>query len=137
MPTPTQIVTSHRPDLAPYETLYQHFHAHPELSNQESETAATISSHLAALSPAFTIHPHIGGHGLAAVLSNGSSSSSGPTVLLRADMDALPVEEATGLPYASRRRMRDAEGNEKPVMHACGHDVHVTALLAAAELLVR
>ncbi|KAL9086395.1 MAG: hypothetical protein Q9165_007181 [Trypethelium subeluteriae] len=134
MPTPTQIVTSHRPDLTPYETLYKHFHARPELSNQESETAATIASHLATLSLDFAIHAHIGGHGLAAVLSNGSS---GPTILLRADMDALPVEEATGLSYASRRRMRDAEGVEKPVMHACGHDVHVTALLAAADLLVR
>ncbi|KAL9062528.1 MAG: hypothetical protein Q9157_008843, partial [Trypethelium eluteriae] len=111
MPPLTQIVTSHRPDLTPYETLYKHYHAHPELSNQESETAATIASHLATLSPDFAIHAHIGGYGLAAVLSNGSS---GPMVLLRADMDALPVKEATGLSYASRRRMRDAEGVKKP-----------------------
>jgi metal-dependent amidase/aminoacylase/carboxypeptidase family protein len=70
---------------------------------------------------------------VAAVFKNGS----GKTVLLRADIDALPVEEASGLPYASSIRMTDAEGAEKPVMHACGHDVHITSLLAAAETLVR
>jgi amidohydrolase len=126
----SDFVTQNRPNLSPYEDLYKHFHAHPELSHQESQTAARIASHLAAW-PSYTIHPSIGGHGLAAVLRNGS----GPTVLLRADMDALPVAELTGLPYASTARMRDADGVEKPVMHACGHDMHVTSLLAAAETL--
>ena len=130
MAHPSQIVALHRPDLTPYEDLYKHFHSHPELSNHEKETAATISNHLSPLSD-FSIHPNIGGHGLAAVLKNGP----GKTVLLRADMDALPVEEVTGLPYASKKRMKDAEGNEKPVMHACGHDMHITSLLAAAKLL--
>lgn len=71
------------------------------------------------------------GHGVAAVLKNGA----GKTVLLRADMDGLPVEEQTGLEYASKARQKDVQGIEKPVMHACGHDMHITALLAAAETL--
>lgn len=132
MAASSQIIAKYRPDLAPYEDLYRHFHSHPELSNQEKETAATISSYLSELS-GFKLYPDIGGHGLAAVLENGS----GKTILLRADMDALPVEEATGLAYASRKRMKDADGGEKPVMHACGHDMHITSLLAAAELLSR
>lgn len=82
---------------------------------------------------AYSVYPSIGGHGLAAVFANGP----GKTVLLRADIDALPVEEASSLPYVSRIRMKDAEGIEKPVMHACGHDMHITSLLAAAETLVR
>lgn len=108
------------------------FHAHPELSFCESETAAAIAAHLATLD-AFTIHPHIGGHGLAAVLKNGD----GKTLLLRADIDALPVQEQTGLPYASKKQMPDVEGVVKHVMHACGHDMHITTLLAAADTLVR
>jgi metal-dependent amidase/aminoacylase/carboxypeptidase family protein len=78
---------------------------------------------------AYDIHAAIGGHGVAAVLKNGP----GKTLLLRADIDALPVEERTGLPYASTKRMKDLEGVEKGVMHACGHDMHITALLGAAE----
>ncbi|KAF2022215.1 peptidase M20D [Aaosphaeria arxii CBS 175.79] len=135
MATITQIIQTHVPDLQPYEELYKHFHSHPELSHQESATAARISQHLSTLGGGghYTIHASLGGHGLAAVLPNGP----GPTVLLRADMDALPVLEATGLPYASTDRARDLSdgGVEKPVMHACGHDMHVTALLAAAETL--
>ncbi|KAK5014763.1 hypothetical protein LTR60_003194 [Cryomyces antarcticus] len=127
----SKIVQSHRPDLSPYISLYKHLHAYPELSHQEKETAATAHSRLSKLHD-FTLYPDIGGHGLAAVLENGA----GPTVLLRADMDGLPVEEQTGLPYASTARVVDeADGVEKPVMHACGHDMHVTSLLAAAELL--
>lgn len=125
-----EIVKSNRPALEPYEDLYKHFHSHPELSHQEKETAATVAKHLRALG-GFDIHEHIGGHGLAAVLKNGS----GKTILLRADMDGLPVEEKTGLPYASKVTMKDNDGITKPVMHACGHDMHVTSLLAAAELM--
>ena len=120
-------------DLIPYEALYKHFHSHPELSLQERETAATATSHLRKLNAGFEIHTDIGGHGLAGVLRNGE----GKTIMLRADMDALPVEEKTNLPYASQVTMHDSDGVLKPVMHACGHDMHVTCLLAAAEQLSR
>lgn len=132
MPSITELISQHRPDLSSYEELYKHFHANPELSNQEFETAKTIIAHLKnRISHDFDIRPNIGGTGIAALLHNGD----GPTILLRADFDALPVEERTGLPYASTKRMKDADGVEKPVMHACGHDMHITSLLAAAETL--
>lgn len=120
-------------DLPAYEALYKHLHAHPELSNLEAQTAATMAAHLSGLSSDFAVTTNIGGHGLAGVLRNGS----GKTVLLRADMDALPVREATGLPYASTAAMADVAGVVQPVMHACGHDMHMTCLLAAAEVLLR
>ena len=126
------LISFNHPDLRPYEILRAYLHEHPELSQQEKSTAATISSRLRALK-AYTVHENIGGHGIAAVLNNGQ----GKTVLLRADFDALPVKEETGLPYASAVTMRDSDGIVKPVMHACGHDVHVTCLLAAAELLLK
>nr|POF05441.1 thermostable carboxypeptidase 1 [Quercus suber] len=129
----SQLVTKHRPDLTSYEELYKHLHAHPELSNQEHNTAAFIQKYLhQKLSAEFDIRANIGGTGIAALFHNGD----GPTVLLRADFDALPVLEVTGLAYASKVRMRDADGVEKPVMHACGHDMHITCLLGAADLLV-
>lgn len=125
---------ANKPDLSHYESLYKHFHSHPELSLQESETASKIVSHLESLKAGYELHTSIGGHGLAAILINGK----GPTVLLRADIDALPVLEQTDLPYASKVTMKDiADGIEKPVMHACGHDMHITCLLAAAEQLGR
>ncbi|KAF2653565.1 metal-dependent amidase/aminoacylase/carboxypeptidase [Lophiostoma macrostomum CBS 122681] len=126
----TKIIEAHRPNLEPYEELYKYFHAHPELSFQEEQTAARIAQHLRNLK-AYEVFPGIGGHGIAAVLKNGEGS----TILLRADIDALPVEEQTGLPYASTARMKDVDGVEKPMMHACGHDMHITALLATAETL--
>lgn len=119
-------------DLAPYENLYKYFHAHPELSRQERSTSEKLAVHLAQLK-VYELHTNIGGYGLAGVFRNGE----GKTVLLRADMDALPVKELTGFPYASSLTMRDADGNERPVMHACGHDMHITCLLAAAETLVK
>lgn len=125
---------SDKPDLTSYEALYKHFHSHPELSLQERETASTIASHLESLRAGYELCTSIGGHGLVGVLKNGPGS----TVLLRADMDGLPVLELTGLPYASKITMKDvADGIEKPVMHACGHDMHITCLLAAAEHLSR
>ncbi|KAF2132247.1 metal-dependent amidase/aminoacylase/carboxypeptidase [Dothidotthia symphoricarpi CBS 119687] len=130
MPSISETVSNRRVGLGPYEELYKYFHAHPELSFQEKATAEAIVSHLGTLN-AYTIHSSIGGHGVAAVLKNGP----GKTVLLRADIDALPVEERTGLAYTSKARMKDLEGHEKPVMHACGHDMHITALLAAGETL--
>ena len=121
------------PDLSPYEALYRHFHSHPELSLQEHETAATIAAHLRDLK-AYEVHTNIGGTGLVGVLKNGP----GKTVLLRADMDALPVDEQTGLEYASKVTVKDeSDGLTKPVMHACGHDIHITSLLAAADFLAR
>lgn len=127
------LVEQHRPDLGPLQELYKHFHRNPELSNQESDTASTIAEKLRAMGPSdLVVKTSIGGHGLAAVLRNGD----GPTVLLRADIDGLPVEESTGLPYASTKRMHHAAtGAEKPVMHACGHDMHIVCLLGAAALL--
>lgn len=110
---------------------YEDLHRHPELSYQETRTAALVAERLAAAG--YVVHAGIGGTGVAGVLSNGD----GPCVLLRADMDALPVTEDTGLPYASTVRTTTAEGVESGVMHACGHDVHVTALLGAADVLAQ
>lgn len=107
------ILDAHRPDLAYYEQLYKHFHSHPELSNQEAETASTIAELLRKLSPDLVVKTCIGGHGLVAILRNGN----GKTVLLRADMDALPIKEQTGLDYAADKTMKDVDGDVKPVMH--------------------
>jgi amidohydrolase len=115
-----------RADLA---DLYRDLHAHPELSFAEVRTSTEVSRRLTALGLAVT--SGVGGTGVVGVLRNGS----GPTVFLRADMDALPVAEQTGLPYASTARGTDRDGNDVPVMHACGHDMHVTCLLGALDLL--
>lgn len=111
------------------EDLYRDLHQHPELSHQEHRTAKLAADRLRDWG--YEVHDGIGGTGVIGVLRNGD----GPSVLMRADMDALPVEEATGLPYASTVRATDGAGQEVPVMHACGHDVHVTCLLGAAALL--
>src|SRR5689334_6283542 len=111
------------------EDVYRRLHQHPELSHQEHGTAAEVAVRLRGFG--YQVHEGVGGTGVVGVLGNGD----GPTVLLRADMDALPVKEQTGLPYASTVTARDLDGNEVPVMHACGHDVHVTCLLGAAALL--
>jgi hippurate hydrolase len=114
----------------PYlEGLYQHFHAHPELSLQEEQTAARLARELR--QTGLQVTEKVGGHGVVAVLKNGS----GPTVLLRAELDALPVTEKTGLPYASQVRTRDREGNEVGVMHACAHDMHLASLIGTARVL--
>lgn len=126
----SSILHEHRPELDSYIELYKYLHAHPELSFQEHETAAKIAELVNELG-AFEVHTNIS-TGLAAVFKNGT----GKTVLLRADIDALPVQEQTGLEYASTKVMKNLEGIEKPVMHACGHDMHITSLLAAAKLLV-
>ena len=109
--------------------LYRDLHANPELSFQEARTAAIVADRLAAWG--YEVTTGVGRTGVVGILDNGP----GPTALLRADMDALPVLEQTGLSYASTLRGTDRTGNDVPVMHACGHDVHVTCLLgAAAEL---
>ena len=114
------------PDL---EALYMDVHAHPELSMQETRTAALAAKHLRA--SGYEVTSAVGKTGVVGLLRNGD----GPTVMLRADMDALPVEEMTGAPYASTGRAKDADGNDVPVMHACGHDMHVAWLVGAATLL--
>ncbi|KAL4980895.1 hypothetical protein BDW66DRAFT_163933 [Aspergillus desertorum] len=123
------IVNRYRPDLEPYETIYRRIHSCPELSGQEEQTSLLVANHLQRLD--YEVHTNIGGYGVAGVLQNGP----GPTVLLRADMDALPLEEKTGLPYASHRIVKNKAGAKVPVMHACGHDTHVTGLMGSAELL--
>jgi hippurate hydrolase len=117
------------PDLAELAEVYRDLHAHPELAFAEHRTAGIVAARLRDLG--YQTTTGVGGTGVVGVLANGD----GPTVLLRADMDALPVREQTGLDYASDVRATDADGRDLPVMHACGHDMHVTCLLgAAAEL---
>ncbi|WP_375386667.1 amidohydrolase [uncultured Microbacterium sp.] len=117
------------------EALYIDLHRHPELSFQETRTAGVVAANLAELGIEF--EEGIGKTGIAAVIRNPSAGSGteGPVVWLRADMDALPVREQTGLEYASTARGTDPAGNDVPVMHACGHDMHVTAMLGALEKL--
>ena len=111
------------------EDLYRDLHRNPELSHQERRTAQRAAERLR--QAGYDVHTGIGGTGVVGVLANGD----GPTLLFRADMDALPVREKTGVPYASTATATDADGNEVPVMHACGHDVHVACLAGAAQLL--
>src|SRR5919202_449838 len=110
------------PDL---QTLYTDIHAHPELSMQETRTTGVAADRLRATG--YDVTTGVGKTGVVGLLRNGD----GPTVMLRADMDALPVKEATGLPYASKVTATDRDGKTVPVMHACGHDMHVTCLLGA------
>jgi amidohydrolase len=116
------------PDL---ETLYTDVHAHPELSMQETRTARLAAGHLRRAG--YEVTTDVGKTGVVGLLHNGE----GPTVMLRADMDALPVAEATGVPYASTAKGVDPEGKTVPVMHACGHDMHVTWLVGATTLLAQ
>ncbi|TAM10124.1 MAG: amidohydrolase [Nevskiaceae bacterium] len=111
------------------EALYADIHAHPELSMQETRTAGLAAERLR--TAGFEVTTGVGKTGVVGLLRNGN----GPTVMLRADMDALPVREATGATYASTVTATDAEGNTVPVMHACGHDLHVTWLAGAAAFL--
>lgn len=119
-------------DLLPkLEKLYMDIHAHPELSMQETRTAGLAAERLRAAG--FEVTTGVGKTGVVGLLHNGD----GPTVMLRADMDALPVAEATGVPYASKVEAIDAEGKTVPVMHACGHDMHVTWLVGATTLMAQ
>ncbi|MEV8218271.1 amidohydrolase [Microbacterium sp. NPDC077391] len=118
------------------EALYIDLHKHPELSFQETRTAGIAAAHLRELG--LEVHEGVGITGVVGVLSNPSASSGepGPVVWLRADMDALPVVEETGLAYASTATGVDPDGSTVGVMHACGHDMHVTAMIGAVERLV-
>src|SRR5271166_6487688 len=111
------------------QTLYADLHQHPELSSHEVNTAAKLASQLRALGYAVT--EHVGGSGVVALLRNGA----GPTIMLRTELDALPVEEKTGLPYASKVHSKDDAGRDVPVMHACGHDLHMAAIVGTAAIM--
>ena len=109
--------------------LFDHFHRNPELSYMEHHTAQRLAQELR--TAGFTVSEKVGGTGIVALLENGP----GPLVMMRADMDGLPVEEKSGLPNASRAKQTDQQGNEVFVMHACGHDVHITSLVGTARYM--
>ncbi len=117
-------------EYASLETIYRDLHANPELSFMEVKTAALIARELRGLG--FEVTEKIGNTGVVAVLKNGP----GPTVLVRADMDALPLKETSGVPYASTAIVKDLSGKDQPAMHACAHDTHVTGLIGTARVLV-
>lgn len=108
------------------EALFIHFHENPELSHREFKTAKRLANEIGALG--YDVTEEIGGTGIVAVLENGD----GPTVMIRADMDGLPVKEDSGLSYMSEATQEDIDGIVKPVMHACGHDTHITSLVGTA-----
>jgi hippurate hydrolase len=124
-------------DIASWLTTYRNLHTTPELSHREEKTSAFVAGELRKLG--FTVTEHIGkfqnaqwnGYGLVAVMKNGP----GPTVLVRTELDALPVEEKTGLPYSSQVKTKNDAGVEVSVMHACGHDIHMTSFLGTAKML--
>ena len=129
------LVTTEMPQLL---TIYKELHQHPELSHQEKQTSALVADALR--KAGFTVTENVGkyddgtqAYGVVAVMKNGA----GPTVLVRTDMDALPVEEKTGLPYASTVRSKNEVGDDVGVMHACGHDVHTAGLLGVADVLAQ
>ncbi len=110
---------------------YKYLHAHPEVSLMEFETAKKMAGHLEDMG--FEVSRNFGGNSVVGVLKNGK----GPVIMLRTDMDALPIKEETGLPFASKAVMKDAAGNQVPAMHACGHDMHMTLWLGTLNTLVQ
>src|SRR5260370_10357866 len=124
-------------EIAQLVATYKMLHASPELSHHEEKTSAFFATQLRALG--FTVTEHVGkydrpgfsGYGVVAVMKNGA----GPTVLVRTDLDALPVEEKTGFPYASTVKAKNDTGQDVSVMHACVHDVHINSMLATEQLL--
>ncbi len=112
-------------------TLYLDLHQHPELSSHETRTAALLAQRLRQLG--YEVTENVGGTGVVGIMKNGS----GPTVMLRTELDALPVEEQTGLPYASKIRTKDDSGRDVPVMHACGHDLHMSSWWGTAAIMAR
>jgi len=110
-------------------SLYLDLHQNPELSMHETQTAAKLAAQLR--SAGYEVTEHVGGSGIVAILRNGSGS----TIMLRTELDALPVEEKTGLPYASKVHAKDDSGHDVPVMHACGHDLHIASLVGTAEIM--
>src|SRR3984893_6790223 len=124
-------------EIASLVSTYKMLHAAPELSHHEEKTSAFFAAQLRALG--YTVTERVGkydvadwkGYGVVAVMKNGD----GPTVLVRTDLDALPVEEKTGLPYASTVKTKNDAGQDVGVMHACGHDIHITNMLGTAKML--
>ncbi len=135
MSSPTATILAGLDAARPWlEDLYRDLHAHPELSMDEHETAARVVREVRAMQggEGLEVVTGVGGTGVAVVVPNGE----GPTVLLRADMDGLPVQEDTGLDYASTTFAQNRQGECVPVMHACGHDTHVATLLASLRLML-
>ncbi|MEM8771791.1 MAG: amidohydrolase [Pseudomonadota bacterium] len=122
-PLKDAIAADYKANLEP---LFKHFHANPELSHREFKTAARLAKEIRALG--YDVTEGVGGTGVVAVMENGN----GPTLLIRADMDGLPIKEDSGLPYASKATQEDIDGVVKPVMHACAHDTHITSLVGTA-----
>src|SRR5688572_5220089 len=130
MPPRAEIQNAVRADMGDLMAIYREFHANPELSMQETRSAARMADEARRLG--FEVTPGVGGTGVVAVLRNGA----GPTLLLRADMDGLPMEEQTGLPFASRARGQTREGLDTYISHSCGHDTHMTAWIGTARRMV-
>lgn len=124
----SSLVKSELPSLL---TLYKELHANPELSLHEAETAARVAKELK--DAGLEVTENVGGHGVVGVLKNGE----GPVIMVRTDMDALPVKELTGLPYASKKLVKEESGREVNVMHACGHDMHMTSFIGTARVLAK
>jgi amidohydrolase len=116
-------------DYPSLDAFYKDLHTHPELSLMEEKTSAKVAAELRAAG--FDVTEKFGGYGVVAVLKNGA----GPTLLIRSDLDALPVQEETGLPYASTTHVKDLAGHDVPVMQACGHDIHMSCLVGTARML--
>jgi hippurate hydrolase len=135
-PSVEKIAENELPSLL---AIYKDIHSHPELSAHEEHTSALIAKQLRAAGCAGTEHfgiydkPELKGYGVIGIMKNGD----GPTVLVRTDMDALPVEEETGLPYASKITTKNDEGKDVHVMHACGHDAHIAAFIGTARVLAK
>jgi amidohydrolase len=135
-PTPRSLADAELPSLL---AIYKDIHSHPELSGHEERTAALIAKELHAVGCEVTENfgkyddPKLKGYGVIGVMKNGD----GPRVLVRTDMDALPVEEETGLPYASKVTTKNDEGKDVHVMHACGHDAHIAAFIGTARALAK
>src|SRR6266566_5208342 len=134
--TPQSLADAELPSLL---AIYKDVHSHPELSAHEEHTSAMVAKQLRAAGCAVTEHfgiydkPELKGYGVIGIMKNGD----GPTVLVRTDMDALPVEEETGLPYASKVTTKNDEGKDVRVMHACGHDAHIAAFIGTARVLAK
>jgi amidohydrolase len=134
--TPQSLADAQLPSLL---TIYKDVHSHPELSGQEERTAALVAKELKAAGCEVTEHfgtyddPKLKAYGVIGVMKNGD----GPIVLVRTDLDALPLQEQTGVPYASKVTAKNVEGNDVPVMHACGHDVHIAAFIGTARALAK
>jgi amidohydrolase len=116
-------------NLEEHEMIYKHFHQNPELSFKEFKTSEKLSDEMEKLG--FTVTRNVGGNGFVGLIQNGP----GHVIMIRTDLDALPLEEKTGLSFASKMIMQDADGTEMPVMHACGHDMHMTVWLGTARVL--